>query len=263
VTSARIRRTLLSALAVSLCVAATTGIVAILTGDFDETEGRVLLTSLGFAVFSATTAPGASLRLRQSAGLRALGAVTIAASVASFVLLAIGIWTDPDDETLWRSFACAALVAFASSHASLVSAARRPTDGPNIGALCTVSIALGVADALFGILAASGAVDDVDSGFVELIAVTVILLVLTTALQPIARRIAAQRPATQQGRPADSRKPPAPAQPARPRAPQPLATEVLAAADRIDALNADPGNRAADIRREVERLRELARNYSG
>ena len=41
-----------------------------------------------------------------------------------------------------------------------------------------------------------------------------------------------------------------------------LATEVRAAADRIEALNADPGNRAPDIRRECERLRGLARSYS-
>jgi hypothetical protein len=37
---------------------------------------------------------------------------------------------------------------------------------------------------------------------------------------------------------------------------------VLAAADRIDSLNGDPGNRATEIRREVERLRELVRTYS-
>jgi hypothetical protein len=38
---------------------------------------------------------------------------------------------------------------------------------------------------------------------------------------------------------------------------------VIAAADRLDALNADPGNRAPEIRRELQRLRELARSHSG
>jgi hypothetical protein len=37
---------------------------------------------------------------------------------------------------------------------------------------------------------------------------------------------------------------------------------LLAAADRIEALNGDPGNRAPDIRRECERLRELVRSHS-
>jgi hypothetical protein len=243
-----IRRRLQMALAGALCVAAATGIVAILSGSFDRTEGEILLTSLGFAVFSATSAPGASLRLRDSSRLRLLGGATIAASLASFVLFEVGVWTQGDD-TLWRTFACFALVAFACSHASLVTAARRVTDGAAVGALCTISIVLGAVDALLGIIAASSALEPVDEGFVELVAVLVILLVLTTVLQPIARRIASAPPERAE-------------EPAAARVPQPFAAEVLAAADRIDALNADPGNLEPEIRREVERLRQLARAYS-
>ena len=249
-----IRRRLQMALAAALCVAAATGIVAILTGSFDRTETEVLLTSLGFAVFSATSAPGASLRLRASSRLRLLGGVTIGASLASFVLFEIGVWTE-GDETLWRTFGCFALVAFACSHASLVTAARRSTDGPAVSALCTISIVLGVADALIGVLAASGALESVDEGFVELVASLVILLVLTTVLQPIARRIASEPPV--RAEPHDRAEHPAAA-----RAPQPFAAEVLAVADRIDALNAGPGNVEPQIRREVERLRQLARAHS-
>ena len=242
------------ALAASLCVAALTAIAAVVSGDFDDTEVEVLLTSLGFAVFSGTTAPGASLRLRPSPALRALGAATIAFSIASFVLLVFALWTD-DHETLWRSFGCAALVAFACSHASLVSAARRPDDGSAIRALCTASIGLGALDAFFGVLAASGAVDQVDTSFVEFVAVLVILLVLTTALQPIARRIGSP---SADGRWATTAAlPEAPASVSR----HPFAAEVLATADRIDALNGDPGNRASEISREVARLRELVRTY--
>jgi hypothetical protein len=245
-TGTAIRRRLLVALAAALCVAAATGIAAILTGDFGHDEGSVLLTSLAFAVFSATTAPGASLRLRQSPSLRALGAATVGFSVASFVLFAFAVWTE-DDETLWRSFGCAGLAAFACTHAALVSGARRSTDSPLVVTLCTVSIVLGAADAGFGIAAASGAVDHVDRGLVELIAVLVVLLVLTTALPPIIRRIVSspvvrERPSSR---------------------PAPFAAGVLEAADRIDALNGDPGNRAPEIRREVERLRELVRTHWG
>jgi peptidoglycan/LPS O-acetylase OafA/YrhL len=228
------------ALAAALCVAATTGIVAILSGSFDRTEGRVVVTSLGFAVFSAAMAPGASLRLRQSGGLRALGAATIGFSVASFVLLVVALWNE-GDETLWRTFGCAGFAALACSHASLVTAARRRDDGPTVVLLCASSVVLGVVDAAIGVAAVSGAVEEVDPGFVELTAVLVILLVLTTALQPIARRIASPRPQ---------------------RGALSFADEVLAAADRIDELNGDPGNRAPEIRREVERLRGLARAQS-
>ncbi|HWT26193.1 MAG TPA: hypothetical protein VN213_21980, partial [Solirubrobacteraceae bacterium] len=55
---ATVRRALAWALAGGLSVAALVAIGAILTGGFDETDGRVIATSLGFAVFSATAAAG-------------------------------------------------------------------------------------------------------------------------------------------------------------------------------------------------------------
>ena len=118
-----------------------------------------------------------------------------------------------------------------------------------IRALSSTSIALGAVDCFFGVVAISGAVDDVGEGFGQLIAVFVILLLLSTALPPILRRLqppaAAAEPASRYAG-----------------APPPLAAEVLAAADRIEALNGDPGNRAPEISRECERLRQLARSHS-
>jgi peptidoglycan/LPS O-acetylase OafA/YrhL len=239
-----VRRALSWALVAALCVAALTAIAAILSGDFDETDGRVIGSSLGFAIFSATAASGASLRFRESESLRALGLAAMAFSAVSFLLLLVAMWIEADDNA-WQWFGCAALAALACSHASVVSAAMRTSDSPTVQTLATTSIALGVVDSFFGILAFSGAVDDVDQGVGELIGVLVILLVLTTALAPILRRL--ERPATTPSRPAE--------------APRGLAAEVAAAADRIEALNGDPGNRAPDIRRECERLRELARSH--
>jgi peptidoglycan/LPS O-acetylase OafA/YrhL len=240
-----VRRALSWALVAALCVAALTAIAAILSGDFDETDGRVIGTSLGFAVFSATAASGASLRYRDSEGLRALGLVAMVLSALSFVLWLAAIWGDGEDE-VWRWFGSAALGALACSHASVVSGALRASDSPTVRALATTSIALAVVDSFFGILGVSGAVDGVDRRFGQLMAVLVILLVLTTALAPIVRRL--ERPGATPSR--------------RAAAPRALAAEVVAAADRIEALNGDPGNRTPDIRRECERLRELARSHS-
>jgi hypothetical protein len=133
-----------------------------------------------------------------------------------------------------------------------VSGALRETDSLSVRGLAKVSIVLGVVDACLGILAVSGAVDDVEEGAGEVIAVLVILLLLSTALPPILRR--SQRPQVAEARRAGTRKAPASA------TPLPLAAEVLAAADRIESLNGDPGNRSPEIRRECERLRELARS---
>jgi hypothetical protein len=233
----------------ALCAAALTAIAAIASGDFDETDARVLATSLGFAIFSATAGSGASLRLRGSESLRALGLGAMALSAASFLLLLWVLWGDGEGE-LWRWFGSAALAALACSHASIVAGAVRASDSPTVRSLATASIALGVVDAFFGILAFAGAVHGIrrDSG--QLMAVLVILLVLTTALAPILRRL--QRRGVTAAAPAGRRA----------AGPRGLVTEVLAAADRIEALNGDPGNRAPDIGRECERLRELARSHS-
>jgi hypothetical protein len=227
-------------------VAAFTAIVAILTGNFDKTDWRVIATSLGFTVFSALAASGAALRLRDSEGLRMLGLATMAFSAGAFLLLLVALWSEGDPD-LWRWFGSVALVALACSHASLVSRARRSSDSPAVQSLAGVSMALGAWDAFLGVLAVSGAIDQLGHGFGQLMAVLVILLLLATGLTPILRRL--------QRSEAPASSPPAPS------ASEPLALEVLAAADRIDALNRHPGSRAPEIRRECERLRELARSH--
>jgi hypothetical protein len=266
-----VRRVLSWVLVVALCVAALTAIVAIAGGDFDETDGRVIATSLGFAVFSATAASGASLRFRESTRLRTLGSATIGLSAAAFLLLLVGLWSEGDDG-VWRWFGSAALAALACSHMSLVSQAKRGTDSLTVRAVGTVSMVLAGVDSLVGVLAVSGAVDEVDDSFGQGMAALVVLLLLTTALPPILRRVQrpAQTPALELGGragaapPAGSAStgPPAAHPSGRPSAPLPLAVAVLGVADRIEALNADPGNRASEIHRECERLRDLARSYS-
>ena len=226
----------------TLCIAALTAIAAITSGDFDDTDGYVIGTSIGFAIFTATAASGAGLRYRQSENLRTLGLLTIVLSAASFGLLVLALWSDWDEET-WQWFGCFGLATLAASHGSLVAGALRQTDNDAVRTLALVSILLAVFDSLAGIFAISEVVDEVDAEYGQLLAVLVVLLVLTTVLQPIVRR--AQAPE---------------AEPVA-RAKSPLSAEILATADRIEALNADPSRRAPEIRREVERLRELARTY--
>jgi hypothetical protein len=248
---ADVRRTLSWALVAALCVAAGTAILAIVSGDFSDTDVRVIATSIGFAIFSATAASGASLRFREIGWLRGLGLATTVASAASFLLLLAGIWIDDYSDTLWRWTGSVAVIALMLSHASLVSGGLRSTDSQSVRMLATAAIGFAVVDAMSGILAISGAVDDIEDGWAQLMAVFVILLLLTTALTPIVRRLQ-RSPAGGAARVVDTDGQRAPVRPS-------LTSEVLASADRIDALNADPGNRAADIRRECERLRELAR----
>ncbi|HWH45640.1 MAG TPA: hypothetical protein VNT32_12995 [Thermoleophilaceae bacterium] len=237
----RIGTTLRRALAASLTVAAAAAAIAIVDRSFDETEARVIATSLGFAVFSSMGAAGMALRPRSRAGLRALGTVTAALSAGTFAALLWAVWGDADAEVPARVFGCAAVASIAASHAALVAGARRADDSRLVSFLVVTSIGLGIVDAVAAAAPISGATGDVDEGLAQAMAVVLVAFLLTTALPPILRR----------GGPAAAATPRTPA--------EVLAARVVEAADRIDALCADPGDRRVEIRRECNRLRAAAR----
>jgi hypothetical protein len=241
---ASIKRAAIWALVAGLSVAALAAVVALLAGDFDDTALRVMGTSTGFAIASSTAAAGAAQRHRHSERLAMLGTATAVFSGLAFVLLAAGLWSDLDDsEGLWRAFGCCALLGIAGAHACLVLGARRPSDTEAVTALVYVSLVLAAIDTAGGLLPISGLIEEVVDDGAQLLAATIVLLVLTTVLQPLLRRLQRAAPVAPTG------------------ALQRFAGEVEAAAARIEELNRGPGVRAPEIRREVERLRQLARSF--
>jgi hypothetical protein len=241
------------ALVGGLCVAAAMALLALLTGSFDHTDQNVIATSLGFAAASATGSSGATARLRPSESLRLLGGGTVLASVVAFVLLLGALWTDAGrygSEDIWRAFGCAGVLALAGGHACLMLGWRRERDTEAIALLTTASIALAAIDTLSVVLPLTELIDDVDEGWARFFGSTLVLLVLTSVLPPILRRM--------QGAPARA---PAAANGASDAGPEFFATAVVRIADKIDALNADPGNRSPEIRAELSRLRSLAQSF--
>jgi hypothetical protein len=98
------------------------------------------------------------------------------------------------------------------------------------------------------ILPITGLVDDVGEASARLFGASLVLLVLTTVLPPILRRIQPAAPATAESNGTGG-------------GDGFLASAVIRIADRIDALNSDPGNRAPEIRAELDRLRKLAESF--
>jgi hypothetical protein len=233
--SASIRRFAGWALVGGLSVAAVAAVVALIAGSFDDTSGRVILTSIGFALSSATGSAGANARLRSSERLQQLGTATVLASGTAFVLLVIGTWTsDWGSEGIWRAFGCVAVLGLTGAHACVLSGAIRPGDSDAVRRITLIAVGLGAVDAFSVVLPLSSLVDDVDEVAARIFGASLVLLVLTSVLPPILRRMQPVRSAS------------------------PLASQVTEIADRIDALNADPGNRAPEIRAETIRLRKLA-----
>jgi hypothetical protein len=250
--SGAIRRFAGWSLVVGLSVAAAAAILALLTGRFDDTDTRVILTSIGFAVASATGSTGAAARLRPSAGLQILGTATLLASVAAFGLLLVGLWTSMDEwgeEGVWRTFGCVAVLGIAGSHACLMLGALRRRDTDLVRLITLASIGLAAFDTLAVILPLAELVDEIEEPWPRIFGAALVALVLTSVLPPILRRM---QPAP---RPAPSANGSAPA------SDDFLASAVIQIADKIDALNSDPGNRAPEIRVEVNRLRNLAQSF--
>jgi hypothetical protein len=243
----RLRRLTGWALVGGLSVAALTAVAALLAGDFDDTEWRVILSSLGFAVASALGASGASQRLRASGLLRELGSATVMLSAVAYALWLAALWTnDWGSEGLWRAFGCAGVLAVAGSHACVTLGARRRSDTDAVKLLVNSSLVLACIDTLGALLPIVGLIDEVGEGGAKFFGVTLVLLLLTTLLSPLIRRLQAPREAE-----------PAP----RGDALELLTDEVATIADRIEELARGPALRTPEIRREAQRLRNLARSF--
>lgn len=249
---ASIRRFAGIALVTGLSCAAIAAVIALLTGSFSDGDARVILTSIGFAIASATGSAGAAARLRPSTGLWLLGTATLLASVVAFLLLLAGLWTDMDnwgDESVWRAFGCIAVLGTAGAHACVMLGALRRSDTEAVRLLTFSAIGFSAFDTLAVILPLLKLIQDVDESWARIFGATLVLLILTSVLPPILRRMqpAATRPATgsESTAPEDEF----------------LATAVIRIADRIELLNSDPGNGAPEIQAEVRRLRKLAESF--
>lgn len=247
-----IRRLAGVALVTGICVAALAAVAALLTGSFGEIDTRVILTSLGFSLFSATASAGAAARLRPSERVQMLGTATMVLSITAFGLLFAGLWGDTDDwgpEGLWRAFGCLGVSAVAGSHACVTLGPLRPSDTELIRLLSLSAVGLAVFDAFAVILPLAEIVEDIDDPWPRIFGASLVLLVLTTILPPLLRRM---QPTAQPARSANGN---------RGGADEFLATAVIRIADKIEVLNGDPGNRAPEIQAEVNRLRKLAQSF--
>jgi hypothetical protein len=250
--AASIRRFASLALVTGLCVAAAAAVLALLTGSFDDVDVRVILTSIGFAVASATGSTGAAARLRPSERLQMLGTATLFASVTAFVLLLAGLWTSMDDwgsEDVWRLFGCVAVLGIAGAHACAMLGALRKDDTDPVRVLTLSSLGFSAFDTLAVILPLAELVDDIDEPWPRIFGAALVLLVLTSILPSILRRMQpVEQPALSSNGNVSA-------------GDEFLATAVLQIADRIDVLNSDPGNRTPEIQAEINRLRSLAQRF--
>jgi ABC-type spermidine/putrescine transport system permease subunit II len=93
--------------------------------------------------------------------------------------------------------ACSAVLAIALGHASLMLRGRRPTDGAVVEIVTFLSLAFGAIDAGGALLPLAEIVDDVDESWARILGSVLVLLIATTILAPLLRRLqtASEEPA--------------------------------------------------------------------
>jgi hypothetical protein len=191
--SVRIARLLGWGVALGVLGSAGWAIVELFSDSIDETDGRVILTSLAFAAASTAGASGLAAILRPMLGLRVLGLATLGCSIAAFALLAAMIWHDdfPFEirETLWRACGCVSVLAIAGGHASLMLRSRRPTDGALVELVTFSSLAFGAIDAAGAFSWLSEITDEISDPWGRRLAAVLVLLIATTVLAPLLRRL--------------------------------------------------------------------------
>ena len=105
---------------VSFSIAAIVGIIALLSGDFGDTQGKIILTTLLMGASSITALCHLAIADR---AMRLVGFVGLAASAIALITGLVLIWRDWNDSAFedWlKAFATAGVLAVSFAHANLL-----------------------------------------------------------------------------------------------------------------------------------------------
>ncbi|NNC75398.1 MAG: hypothetical protein HKN93_07780 [Acidimicrobiia bacterium] len=177
---ADIRRIALWLLIASVALTAAIAIWAVAFGDFDDTTGKILGTSL-------SVAGGSLLALAAATGWERSQVVAwlgIAGAVIGFGLVIAGIWLEPEGSVFWKAAVSAIIVGVAGAWIALLGNARLAASHRwvgNLAAFCGVALAALVLVALWA---------EVDSsGFGRVIGVFAVLVAALSVVVPVIHRL--------------------------------------------------------------------------
>jgi hypothetical protein len=189
------RRILLTAVIAALSLTALIAILALLSGDFDETDGKILATTGGFTLASLFAMRGTIL-LDQGRH-RDLAWAVVGLSALAFLLELKVVWMDNgDSEVTWKALAVSAGFAGALGQIATSLARRRPSDPPAVQPL---GAAAGVTALAVEALIAYAAIAEVSDGdYYRFLGAVFVLDVFLVALESIVRRLGT-RPVVEAG----------------------------------------------------------------
>lgn len=105
---------------ISFTAAAFVGILALLGGDFGETQGKILLTTVLFGAFSITALCHLAIADRAMRVVGVIGLIASALGLITGLVLIWSPWDSPGLENWFRVFGVAGVVAVSFAHANLL-----------------------------------------------------------------------------------------------------------------------------------------------
>jgi hypothetical protein len=187
---AELRRLLLVATVTALSVTALIAIVALLAGDFGDTELRIMGTTAGFGLCALIATRGtALLDLNRYV---TLARAVIGLSALAFLIELWVVWVDDDSEAGWKSYVCAIALAVALGQIAGMIARQRDTDPPALRVIVWAAGACAIVLAAMGCLAALAEIDT--AGYYQAFGVVAVLDILGVVLLPVVRRLGTPRP---------------------------------------------------------------------
>jgi hypothetical protein len=186
----------------SLAATAALAIGVLILGDFGDTEGRVLATTLAISIVGLLGLPAAVLLEQGRASV--LAGATIALAAAAFVTFEYVLWLADDAEGGWKLVGTLVTATAASTQISALTTRTRAGDRQSVRAVYVSAIGLVL---LVGALVINAIWNEVESGgYYRALAALAVLNVFLLVLQPLLRRLDSEarggfkvRIATEQG----------------------------------------------------------------
>jgi hypothetical protein len=157
-----------------LCAAAALAIGILLLGDFDGTEGRILVTTLLLAVHGALTVPAAILWDQHR--LPALGVACAGLAAVAASLNVVAVWSGGSSDALGKTIAT--ITFFLIATVVTAALATRPRHRLFFPSVALAAVAASMATAAVW-------VETEREGYLRLLAAVVVFDVLLVALQPL------------------------------------------------------------------------------
>lgn len=174
----------LISLIAALGLSALVGIYIFLFGDAEETEMRILTTTLAIGVFSLLGLSCATLQNRE--GLRWLSITGVIIPIIAFIITVYGIWSDSEIKDLWKAAGIATTLAVGLAHVSLLLLIRIKSSKTKYVLAATILFII-IVSVMFinGILCDFGQ----DEFYFRLLGVFAILDVLGTITTPLLNKL--------------------------------------------------------------------------